>query len=172
MQVAISIEMGRISSAVLLRKLGNYSRKNRLYQVAREVGRVIRTILDYISDLPLRRQITATTNKAEAYNGFAKWLFFGGEGVITENDRDEQEKRIKYNDLIANAAILQNVIDVGRILRELEGEGRPASKEDLAYLSPYLTRSIKRFGDYVIDLGRSPAPLDEEVARPQPADST
>jgi hypothetical protein len=31
---------------------------------------------------------------------------------------------------------------------------------------PYLTRSIKRFGDYVIDLGRSPAPLDEEVVLP------
>lgn len=143
MQVAISIERGHVSSAVLLRKLGHYSRKNRLYQVAREVGRVIRTIflLDYISDLPLRRQITATTNKAEAYNGFAKWLFFGGEGVITENDRDEQEKRIKYNDLVANAAILQNVIDIERILRELAGEGRPVSQEDLAYLSPYLTRS-------------------------------
>lgn len=168
MQVAISIENGRISSAVLLRKLGNYSRKNRLYQVAREVGRVIRTIflLEYISDLPLRRQVTATTNKAEAYNGFAKWLFFGGEGVITENDRDEQEKRIKYNDLVANAAILQNVIDIGRALKELDGEGRPASQEDLAYLSPYLTRSIKRFGDYSINLERSPAPLDEEVKLP------
>jgi TnpA family transposase len=121
---------------------------------------------DYISDLPLRRQITATTNKAEAYNSFAKWLFFGGEGVITENDRDEQEKRIKYNDLVANAAILQNVIDIGHILRELEGEGRAVPQEDLAYLSPYLTRSIKRFGDYTINLGRSPAPLDEEVVFP------
>ncbi len=134
------------------------------YQTARM--RMQHNLLDYISDLPLRRQITATTNKAEAYNGFAKWLFFGGEGVITENDRDEQEKRIKYNDLVANAAILQNVIDIGRVLKELDREGRPVSKEDLAYLSPYLTRSIKRFGDYAIDLGRSPAPLDEEVNLP------
>ena len=124
MQVAISIEKGRVSSSVLLRKLGNYSRKNRLYQVAREVGRVIRTIflLDYISDLPLRRQITATTNKAEAYNGFAKWLFFGGEGVITENDRDEQEKRIKYNDLVANAAIRKMLLISGVSWRNWTGK--------------------------------------------------
>src|SRR5712671_5878469 len=35
-------------------------------------------------------------NKVEAYNGFAKWLFFGGEGIIAENDPEEQEKMIKY----------------------------------------------------------------------------
>ncbi len=29
---------------------------------------------------------TASTNKAEAYNGFSKWLFFGGEGVIARED--------------------------------------------------------------------------------------
>lgn len=58
------------------------------------------------------------------------------------------------------------MIDVGRILSEMEAEGRPVSKEDVAYLSPYLTRSIKRFGDYLIDLGRSPAPLDDEVVFP------
>ena len=65
---------------MLLRKLGNYSRKNRLYQAFRELGRVVRTafLLNYISDLELRDQITATTNKVEAYNGFSKWLFFGG----------------------------------------------------------------------------------------------
>jgi hypothetical protein len=31
----------------------------------------------------------------ESFNGFSKWLFFGGDGVIAENDPIEQEKRIK-----------------------------------------------------------------------------
>src|SRR5438445_13859837 len=106
LRVVLSIKAGKVSSAVLLRKLGNYSRKNRLYQAFRELGRVVRTVflLRYISDRELREQIQATTNKVEAYNGFAKWFFFGGEGVIAENDPEEQEKRIKYNDLVANAA--------------------------------------------------------------------
>jgi TnpA family transposase len=53
LQVVLSIKMGKVSSAVLLRKLGNYSRKNRLYQAFQELGRVIRTVflLQYISDL-------------------------------------------------------------------------------------------------------------------------
>jgi len=113
LQVVLSIKAGKISSAMLLRKLGNYSRKNRLYQAFRELGRVVRTVflLQYLSDPHMRQQITDRTNKVEAYNGFAKWLFFGGEGVIAENDPEEQEKMIKYNDLVANTAIFQNVVD-------------------------------------------------------------
>ncbi len=43
-------------------------------------------LLQYISNRELREQITASTNKVEAYNGFAKYFFFGGEGVIADND--------------------------------------------------------------------------------------
>jgi TnpA family transposase len=66
--------------------------------------------------MKLREQITASTNKVEAYNGFSKWLFFGCEGIITENDPIEQEKRIKYNELITNSVIFQNVVDITTIL--------------------------------------------------------
>lgn len=115
----------------------------------------------YLLDLELRQQITESTNKVEAYNGFAKWLFFGGEGVIADNDPEEQEKVIKYNDLVANAVILQNVIDQSRILYEMKAEGYPIKREEVAALSSYLTSHLKRFGDYVIDLSVVPQPLSE-----------
>lgn len=99
-------------------------------------------MLKYISDIKLREQIGASTNKVEAYNGFSKWLFFGGDGIISENDPEEQEKRIKYNDLVANAVIFQNVCDITLILWELSKEGYVFSKEDIVMLSPYLTRHI------------------------------
>ena len=162
LRVVLSIKAGKVSSSTLLRKLGNYSRKNRLYQAFRELGRVVRTLflLDYISDIELREQITATTNKVEAYNGFSKWLFFGGDGVIADNDPEEQEKVIKYNDLVANAVIFQNVVDQTRILRMLKEEGFPINREDVATLSPYVTSHIKRFGDYIIDSNAIPEPID------------
>jgi TnpA family transposase len=136
LQVVVSIQAGKISSAMLLRKLGNDSRKNRLYQAFRELGRVVRTVflLQYLSDPHLRQQITDRTNKVEAYNGFAKWLFFGGEGIIAENDPEEQEKMIKYNDLVANAVIFHNVVDQSRILAELIAEGFPVEREDVMAL--------------------------------------
>ena len=169
MQVVLSIQAGKISSALLLRKLGNESRKNRLYRVAREVGRVIRTIflLDWISNLPLRRAVTETTNKIESYNGFAKWISFGGEGVIAENDPDEQQKRLHYNDLVAGAVILQNTVDITRILKQLEREGWTIRQEDLAFLNPYITRMLKRFGDYRLNLGRAPEPWSTETVLPR-----
>ena len=165
LQVVLSIQAGKISSATLRRKLGTYSRKNRLYLAARELGRVIRTIflLEYLADVQLRRQITASTNKVEAYNGFAKFLFFGREGVIGEHDREEQEKSVKYNDLVANAVIFQNVVDMTYPIRDLQREGYPVTRAALAGLSPYLTRTVKRFGEYLVKLDVPPTPLDGEM---------
>jgi TnpA family transposase len=169
MQVVLSIKAGKISSVTLLRKLSNESRKNRLYQAFRELGQVIRTmfLLEYVSNLEMRQQITELTNRMESYNGFSKWLFFGGEGVIAENDPEEQEKRIKYNDLVANAVIFQNVIDISAVLQQLIKEGYKLKVEDVSSISPYLTSHIKRFGDYFIDLSIIPPSLsDAELSLP------
>lgn len=168
LQVVLSIKAGKVLPSTLLRKLGNYSRKNRLYQAFLEMGRVIRTVflLKYITDIQLREQITASTNKVEAYNGFSKWVFFGGEGIISENDPEEQEKRIKYKDLVSNIIVFQNVVDMTFAMRQLCQEGYAVTREDVAALSPYLTRHIKRFGDYVIDLENVPRPLEAELPVP------
>src|SRR5579859_1165829 len=169
MQVALSIKAGTISSAQLLRRLGSYSRRNRLYQAFRELGRVVRTVflLEFLNDAKLREQITATTNKVEAYNGFAKWLNFGGEGVIDTIDPVEQEKHLKYNHLVANAASIQNVIDLTRAVRDLQADGYFVRREDLAQLSPYQTRRLKRFGDYTLSM-TSPDPFDTDLVVPFP----
>jgi TnpA family transposase len=45
LRVAISISQGKIRSSTILRKLGTYSRKNKLYFAFRELGRVVRTVL-------------------------------------------------------------------------------------------------------------------------------
>ena len=46
-------------------------------------------------------------------------------------------------------------------------EGYPVKREDVAALSPYLTRHVKRFGDYFIDVSVPPQPLAEsELALP------
>ena len=165
MRVVVSIRSGRVLPSTLLLKLGNYSRKNRLYRAFREVGRAVRTafLLRFLANQDLRRQITAATNKAESYNNFSNWLFFGGEGVIQDHDPEEHEKRLKFNQLLANSLILQNAVDVTETLRSLVREGYPVRREDVAMLSPYLTSHVKRFGDYVVDLDATPDPLDGKM---------
>lgn len=172
MRVALSIKLGKLLPSAILRKLGTHSRKNRLYQAFRELGLVVRTIflLRYISDQAIQQQITACTNIVEGFNQFTQWLFFGREGVISENDPEEQEKRLKYLDVVACAVTLQNAVDISWIVQALSADGCEVSRETLAALSPYLTRQLKRFGDYVVDLHSVPAPLESAI--PLPIDLT
>ena len=43
---------------------------------------------------------------------------------------------------------LQNVVDQTKALHQLKDEGVPISTDDLAFLSPYATSKLKRFGTY------------------------
>ena len=161
MQVVLSIQAGKVLPSMLLQKLGFYSRKSHLYKAFSEVGRVERTIflLEYMSDPDMRRHIRAETTKVESYNDFTDWLAFGGP-VIRSGDPVEQEKRIKYRDLVANAVMLHNVVDMTNALYDLQRDGVRITPELVACLSPYLTEHIKRFGQYLVDMHAPPMPFD------------
>jgi len=165
MQVVLSIKSGTMSSSKILRKLSNNSKKNRLYQAFQELGRVIRTLflLEYISNVELREIITEQTNKVEAYNGLSKWCSFGGNVLVSSNDDIEMEKAVKYNDLLTNAVMLQNVSDMTNIIAELVDEGHTITKEDISYLCPYWTSHIKRFGDIVMDFNNIPKSVESSL---------
>lgn len=163
LQVVVSIKYGKISSALLLRKLGTYSRKNRLYLAFQELGRVIRTsfLLEYLSNPELRETIDESTNKVEAYNALSDWARFGAQTITASNDPDEMEKAIGYNLLICNSVIVQNIVDLTDTIHKLQKTGLAIGKEDIARLSPYLTSHIKRFGDYILDLDAVPKDIEK-----------
>jgi TnpA family transposase len=160
MQVALSIQAGKVLPSMLLQKLGVYSRKNYLYKAFSEVGRVERTLflLEYMSDLSMRQHIRAETTKVESYNAFTDWLAFGGP-VLRSGDPVEQEKRIKYRDLMANVIMLQNVVDMTNVLHDLQRDGVRITPELVACMSPYLNGHLKRFGHYFLDMETPPEPL-------------
>lgn len=163
MQVVLSIKAGKISSMLLLRKLGSYSRKNKLYYALQELGRAIRTqfLLEYISDIEMREAITETTNKVESYNRLSDWVSFGSEILVASNDEEEMEKAIKYRGLLTDAVILQNIVDITATGGQLKTEGHDIAKEDFDITSPYLTGHIMRFGVYTVDLGNVPKSVDK-----------
>lgn len=98
-----------------------------------QLGRAVRAIylLKYISDPELREEVHAQTNKVKAFNGFVRWFYFGGESTIWENDAEEQDKAVKYNTLIADAVVFQNVIDQTRIIEGLIREGLEISADEM-----------------------------------------
>ncbi len=164
MQIVLSIQAGKILPSMLLRKLGTKSRKNKLYRAFRELGRVERTLflLRYISETSFRFSIRAETTKVESFHSFLDWIAFGGTTIKT-GDPVEQSKRMKYMDVIANAIMLQNVVDLTDVLHEMRTEGFEITAEQLRSLSPYMRENILRFGKWSIDMDEMPDPL-----RPKP----
>ena len=176
MRVVISIQEGKLLPSMLLRKLTTYSRKNRLYQAFHALGTVVRTafLLTFISDVKLREVIHRSTNKVEQYNAFEDWITFASAGTIYERAYEEQEKRIKYTGLLANCIMLDNTVEISTALNALAKEGLIPTIDELAALSPYQTKHIKRFGNYELDLQAIAAPLTDdltfEIAPPPQAD--
>lgn len=136
-----------------------------MYQAFRELGVAVRTgfLLRYLGDADLRSTIQAATNKSESFNDFVQWLAFGGAGVIADNDRIEQRKIIKYNQLLANCLIFHNAWTMTRALHQLQVDGVSASTETVAALSPYIRTHINRFGRYELDLNRRPPAIDYDL---------
>jgi TnpA family transposase len=153
LRTAISIRENRMSSVTLLRRLGNHSRKNRLYRAFRELGRAVRTItlLRYLSEPALRNQIAQVTNRNEQFHGFADWLMFGGK-LIGHNDPDYQEKVVKFNELIANCVMYSTACDITDAANATAAEGEPVVPADLATISPYITSTVRRFGNWTLNL--------------------
>jgi TnpA family transposase len=162
LRVALSVKAGKINASTVLRKLSTNSTKNKLYQAFHVLGCAVRTgfLLQYLNDAQLRATIHAATNKSESFNHFVQWLSFGGEGVISSNNREDQRKMIRYNHLVANCLIFYNVFEISRILNELRQEGYPLEPEAIAALSPYWTQHVNRFGLYDLNLNRRPPPID------------
>src|SRR5207237_9097299 len=106
---------------------------------------------EYTSDTTLLQQIRAETTKVESYHQFTDWIAFGGP-VLRTGDPVEQEKRIKYRDLVANAIMLHNVVDMTNVLVALQQEGVCITPEGASRLSPYLNEHLKRIGQYVLDM--------------------
>ena len=166
LRVVISIQEGKVLPSMLLRKLTTSSKKNRLYQAFYALGTVIRTIflLRFISDLKLREVIHRSTNKVEQYNNFEDWITFASAGTIAERAYIEQEKRLKYTGILANCVMLDNTAEISTALNTLAREGLIPTIEELAALSPYQTKHIKRFGNYELDMQTVPVPVTDDLA--------
>ncbi len=75
------------------------------------------------------------------------------------------EKAVKYNDILTNAVMLQNISDMTDIIAELIAEGHHITKEDMSYLCPYWTEHLKRFGDMVMDFDSVPKSVDRSRSK-------
>jgi TnpA family transposase len=153
LRIVLSIQEGRVAPSTILRRLGTYSRKNKLYFAFQELGKVVRSayLLNYIRDPDLRRKVNHATTVSEAFNDFIQYVTFGNKGIIAENTRDQQRKIIRYGHLVANILIFMNVFDQSIIMSDLVQEGHVITPEVAETTSPYRTGHLNRFGTYSLN---------------------
>jgi TnpA family transposase len=154
MQLALAIQSGALAPPAVLARVNSYSTRNRFAHALKELGNAVRTtyLLEWVMDESLRRTVHKGTTKIERHHKFSKHLAFGAGGHLRSNDPADQEKAIVYNELVTNAVALQNVVDQTQALHTLKSKGVNIRPADLAFLSPYATSKLKRFGDYPTDL--------------------
>ena len=154
MQLALAIQSGALAPSAVLARVNSYSTKNRFALALKELGNAVRTtyLMEWVMDESLRRTVHKGTTKIERHHKFSKHLAFGAGGHLRSNDPADQEKAIVYNELVTNAVALQNVVDQTQALHTLKSKGVNIRPADLAFLSPYATSKLKRFGDYPTDL--------------------
>ncbi len=122
-------------------------------------------LLEWIMSDSLRRTVHKGTTKIERHHKFAKHLGFGGDGLFRTNDPADEEKIIVSNELVANAVALQTVVDQTQALHALKSKGVSIDLADLAFLSPYPTSKLKRFGDYPTNLTPEAMPITTGASR-------
>ncbi|MGB7798563.1 MAG: Tn3 family transposase [Pseudonocardiaceae bacterium] len=82
--------------------------------------------------------------------------------------RSTKEKLVKFNQLIANCALHFTTCDITSVVNALFSDSHRVDLVDLATVSPLITHTIRRFGDWHLDLTPPEPGGDGHLAVPTP----
>lgn len=152
LRLSHSIQNGKVSSSLILEKLGSYARKNQLSSALKEAGSIEKTIfiLDYISKEDFRRNIQKGLNKGELMNALARAIFFGKHGVLREKELQSQLQRASALNIIINAVCVWNTVYLSKAVEELRETG-DLDETLLQHTSPLGWEHINFLGEYFFD---------------------
>jgi TnpA family transposase len=160
LRVAGSLKMGYVTASLLISKLQEYPRQNRLTRLLKEHGRLAKTIhaLRYLESEAYRRRIGRQLNKGERLHDLRGWLMFGGDGKIRRKQEEAQTCQAGCLNLMTNAVVVWNTLYMQEAVRQmaLEGnpEGDPFDDQRLKHLSPARFEHVNRYGRYRFDVER------------------
>ncbi|MCT4573037.1 transposase, partial [Bacillus thuringiensis] len=149
-----------VSGALIMGKLGSYTRQNKVAKALREIGRIEKTIfiLDYLSDKKMRRRIQRGLNKGEAMNALARAIFFGKHGELRERALQDQLQRSSALNFLINAISVWNTVYLSEAINVLKKKEK-FDEELLKHISPLGWEHINFLGEYRFSK-KEIAPLD------------
>jgi len=153
MRLAHSIYEEKVSSAVILGKLGSYARKNSVANALKEMGKIEKTIfiLEYTLDLDLRKRIQCGLNKGEAMNNLARNVFFGKKGNMWEHELQAQFQTSSCLNILLDSIVLWNTKYLLKAWKHYKNENPNADETLLKHVSPLNWEHINFLGNYSFD---------------------
>jgi TnpA family transposase len=153
LRLTAAVRTGTVSASLMLKRLGAYPRQNGLALALREIGRIERTLytLDWLEQVPLRRQATAELNKGESRNALARAVCFHRLGRLRDRTVELQQHRASGLTLVTAAIVLWNTVYLGRALDALRRRGEIVPDALLAHIAPLGWQHINLTGDYLWD---------------------
>ncbi len=154
LRLAHSIFEKKVSSQLILKKLGSYSRNNSLANALKEMGKIEKTIfiLEYASDKELRKRIQIGLNKGEEMNGMARAVFFGKRGQFWEHELQKQLQKSSCLNIILNAIVIWNTIYLKKAWEYYKKNNPNADEKLLTNISPLNWEHINFLGEYTLEL--------------------
>ena len=149
-RVAASLRDRTAPANVVVGRLANSGRSDRLSKALTALGRIVKTIhiLRYIHDDEVRNRIQLQLNRGEQRHQLARWLFFANQGDFRKGDFEEIMNKSSCLSLLSNAVVVWNTIQMQRIVDQLRAAGEVVSDRDLAHISPLAFAHVIPNGTY------------------------
>jgi TnpA family transposase len=150
LRLAASVENGVMPASRALRKLSTHHPESRLYKALREVGRIDKTLflLNYISDLALRRRVLVGLNKGESYQALARSLVIALGGVLKSRSIEGQVNQITCLRLLATAIIVWNAVYMEKAAEALRQADYEINDAQIAHIYPMMLEHLNLIDEY------------------------
>lgn len=149
-RILVSLALKETTQSIIIKKLSSYKRKNKTKKALWEFDNIIKSIhiLDYIDDLPFRRNIQKAVNRTEAYHGLKRAIRFAHGGGFKVKTELEQQIWDDCARLIASCVVYFNCFLLSKVISEKEKIGNKDEIRQLKNISPIAWRHIHFYGRY------------------------
>lgn len=152
-QFYASIEQGKVTASVALRRLLSLSKKNEFYKANLYLGRILKTehILTHMCDIEYRRNKHRGLLKGEEIHQLAREINYGNRGKITAREPKGQLINCNSLTIIMACVIYWQAKELDRLIGSDEFEEMGFDISLVKHISPVGWDNVVLYGDYVIN---------------------